>query len=170
MKALIFSDAHGRCEAMRKVFDLHRDTTDAIIYLGDGPVDFSFLPEGFLLYAVRGNNDFFGKMAQYPWEDTITFDGFRLFLCHGHTRYVKSTLKPLIEYACAIKADAVLYGHTHRPESQYLNEEETGQKPLHLFGCGSIGLPYDGKAAFGILETYGGQMLFTHAVLGRKTT
>ena len=165
MKALIFSDSHGRCDAMKTVWQLHAHNTDAVIFLGDGPADFSFLPKDVPLYAVRGNNDFFGELASLPYERTITFDGLRIFLCHGHTRYVKSTMVHLIRHAQEIKADAVLYGHVHRPEGQYLNEEVTAAKPLHIFGCGSIGLPFDGKRAFGILETDRGKLLLTHAVL-----
>ncbi len=169
MKALIFSDSHGRCDAMPKIWALHRDTTDAIFFLGDGPVDFSFVDREIPLYAVRGNNDFFGPLAALPYERTVTFDGLRLLLCHGHTLYVKSTMAHLIRHAQEIKADAVLYGHVHRPEGQYLNEEVTGQKPLHIFGCGSVGLPYDGKTAYGILETDRKKILLTHAVFRQQS-
>ncbi len=166
MKALIFSDSHGRIAPLQAAWEMHRDTADAVFFLGDGANDYDFLrhQDRVPFYAVKGNNDFF---STDPASQIITFDRKRIFLTHGHLFYVKSTMRHLVTRALDDKADAVLFGHTHRPELVYLNEDETGTKPLYLFGSGSIGLPYDGKCTYGILETYQDQMILMHATLDR---
>lgn len=164
MKALIFSDSHARIGALQKAWEMHKDSTDAVFFLGDGAQDYDFLRKQDCVpfYPVKGNNDFF---CTDPSSRIVTFDHKRIFLTHGHLFYVKSTMAHLVRRAIEEKADAVLFGHTHRPELQYLNEDETMSKPLYLFGAGSIGLPYDGKCTYGILETYQNQMILMHATV-----
>ncbi len=164
MKALVFSDSHARTGALMQAWEMHRDTTDAVFFLGDGYHDYDFLREqtDIPFYAVKGNNDF---LCTDPTTQIVTFDRKRILLTHGHLYYVKSTMAHLVKRGIEEKADAVLFGHTHRPEQRYLSEDETGAKPLHVFGCGSIGLPYNGKCTYGILETYQDQMILMHATV-----
>lgn len=164
MKALIFSDSHGYTRAMQKAWQMHRADTDAIFFLGDGYRDLAVLdlPLSFPVFAVCGNNDFH---CPYPTHRMVEFGGKQIFLCHGHTFYVKSTTSHLIAQGVQRGADAVLFGHTHRAQGEYLNEDKTKSKPLHLFGCGSIGLPIDGKPAYATLQIYQNQIALTHAVV-----
>lgn len=166
MKALIFSDSHGKIAAMQRAWRMHAADTDAVFFLGDGYRDLELLRPAISvpLYAVQGNNDFY---CDFPQELTVEFDGKRIFLTHGHRYYAKSGKGHLIRQGIALGADAVLFGHTHVAQVEYWNEAQTNAKPLYLFGCGSIGLPNDGKPTYGILQTYQGQIDLHHALIER---
>ena len=64
------------------------------------------------LYRVEGNCDF-----EIPGvEEKLLFtlpDGVTCFLTHGHKHHVKSDLFTLSQIAQNLKANLVIYGHTH---------------------------------------------------------
>ena len=71
MDLLIFSDSHGKADAMERVLAQQIRRPQAIIYLGDGLRDMESLRVGRAdLYAVRGNCDWYGY-DQYPTELVI---------------------------------------------------------------------------------------------------
>ena len=85
MRALVFSDSHGDVRGMEKAINTVNGV-DAIIHLGDIERDVRWLEKNYgqyPLYAVLGNNDFYGGR---PTEAVIELEGARIFLCHGHTR------------------------------------------------------------------------------------
>ena len=60
MEFLIFSDSHGRKQAMEEAFRRQIRLPDAVLFLGDGLRDLDandFSPS--TLFAVRGNCDFY---------------------------------------------------------------------------------------------------------------
>lgn len=166
---LIISDTHGRGDLARQVITLTRP--DLILFCGDGLRDLAFDPLPCPLYAVRGNCDFFSVPTVGSVEETITLtlDGLKLLLTHGHRYGVKSGLGALIAKGAQEKADAVIFGHTHEPLLLTLTPENASArfgiqltKPLHLCNPGSLGYP---PHSFGRLTLRNSIPLFSHGVL-----
>lgn len=113
MKALVFSDSHGRLDNLLDVLKQHPDY-EAIFHLGDieGDEDRLRSLTPYPVYMVRGNCDFYSHC-----QDMLTVDwqGKHIVMCHGH-RYLNyggiETLRYLAEQE---KADIVMFGHTHVP-------------------------------------------------------
>ncbi len=154
MRALIFSDSHGNLSPMLAAARLHPEA-QAVFFLGDGLRDFERFCElspGLITAAVSGNNDPFGGA---PGELRHRFGGKLLFMIHGHRYGVKRGIDAAVDAAVAAGADILLFGHTHVP----LERTERG---LYVLNPGSIGLPYDGKPSYGILDvTSAGVSLFS---------
>ena len=149
MRALVFSDSHGDVRGMEKAINTVNGV-DAIIHLGDIERDVRWLEKNYgqyPLYAVLGNNDFYGGR---PAEAVIELEGARIFLCHGHTRGVRRGHEGLISGAKARGCSAALYGHTHVPE-------DTVEDGILIFNPGSCSRPMSGQPTFGILEIEGGK-------------
>ena len=157
MKFIVISDSHGRYERISTVMDMHRDA-DALIFLGDGIADLDradAYSRGMTVFAVRGNCDgqSFLHKSKAEEEMTLCFEGYKMFLLHGHTRGVKYSLENAMYAASERGADILLYGHTHDPLEKYVPSENTLlSKPLYIFNPGSLGASGDGWAHFGILE------------------
>lgn len=119
MRALVFSDSHGRVRPMLDAVELYRP--DVIFHLGDVVRDgekvrtaFPQLP----FYQVQGNCDL--GWPQCPLESVARLEGKTVFYLHGHTRHVKAGLTYAVAAAQAVEADLLLYGHTHVPlEAHY---------------------------------------------------
>ena len=162
MEFLIFSDSHGRATAMHEALARQVRDPDAILFLGDGLRDAEWLDSGgSALFMVRGNCDWFGG-GDTPDEQTLPFEGHKLFLTHGHLYGVKGGIGALIAHAATLGADVVLFGHTHQPVCQTLPAGETVgatklSRPMHLFNPGSIG-----AGSFGTLTLRGETVLFSH--------
>lgn len=108
MRILITSDIHGDLEKLKKLqeietFDLHLDAGDS---------NFS---EGILktrqIVSVRGNTDFF---SQLPLIKIIENEYGKIVIIHGHTKSVKSSLDYLYQLGERLRANYVIYGHTHQ--------------------------------------------------------
>ena len=166
MELLIFSDSHGRTDAMRDVIARQIHRPHAILFLGDGLRDVDSLEDGQTpWYAVRGNCDWFG--GERPEEIVMALSGHTLLLTHGHKYAVKSGTGALLAHAAQVGADLVLYGHTHMPHLQRIEAGEivSGaplKRPIYLFNPGSIG-GYD--ASFGTLTLRENGALFSHGQL-----
>ena len=85
MKALIFSDSHGRTENLVKAMDRYPDF-QAIFHLGDVGNDEAYIRSltPYPVYMVRGNCDFSSSLKE---SMVIEFGGKRIAICHGH-RYL----------------------------------------------------------------------------------
>ena len=113
MKIIVFSDSHRELDGMRTV--IAQEKPDYVFHLGDHDTDAEALMREYdtlPIVAVRGNCD--------GWSDTpktrvFNLGGKRFFLCHGHTLGVKTDLGMLLRAAIERGADAVLFGHTHKP-------------------------------------------------------
>ena len=125
MKILVFSDSHDRCEKMVdiiKQFKSKNGTLDYIIHLGDLLRDADYLREKFTdipVLSVCGNCDYIFDRKEY--EKEYTLEGKKIFILHGHTRYVKHSLESLKVIAEQKKYDIILYGHTHIAREDYHN-------------------------------------------------
>lgn len=166
---LILSDSHGRADAVEQALKLTRP--HLLLFCGDGLRDLARLDLPCPLYAVRGNCDYFSVPSPGDAEDTLslTVDGMKLLLTHGHRYGVKGGLGHLIAWAVRERADAVIFGHTHEPLDMTLLPENTLagldihlEKPLHLFNPGAIGAY---PSSFGTLTLQNGVPLFGHGAL-----
>ena len=118
-KVVVFSDSHSGLSFMRRA--IHVLKPDAFIHLGDFYDDGAAIAEEnryLLSYIVRGNCDWMSCFAE-PEELIVPVFGVRLFLTHGHRSGVKQGTALLEKEARSRGADAVLYGHTHRPDCRF---------------------------------------------------
>lgn len=139
MRLLVLSDSHGDAAAVRLALARQPDVQN-VFFLGDGIRDLAGIrPEAGRrnCFVVRGNNDF---GCQEPLEALEELRGKRIFYTHGHTYQVKYGDGALRGAARSAGADIVLYGHTHRPVTDY----EDG---LYLMNPGSL---RDG--AYGVVD------------------
>ncbi len=130
MRILVFSDSHGDIYAMKKAIDA-QPTAEAVIFLGDGYLDFEkckSLLDGKRVYRVRGNNDFH---CDYPRNAIIEEGGLKIYITHGHYEYVKSGLGNIISISKRNNCKLALYGHTHR-------QQEDNYEGIKMFNPGSI--------------------------------
>ncbi|MEA4898982.1 MAG: metallophosphoesterase [Christensenellaceae bacterium] len=110
----LVSDSHGAAMNIARAAEALRGV-DALIHLGDVSADAGRF-EALLrvpVHAVRGNCDVYSATA--PEEMTLTVEGIRLLLTHGHRLRVKQGLLALACRARETGAQAALYGHTHVP-------------------------------------------------------
>ena len=107
---LILSDTHGNIAAMNTLKGIMAEC-DYIIHLGDYHRDLQSFSEEFCekIYSVNGNCDGGGK------DLVFEVDGKKILLTHGDRYDVKSSLYKLLLKAKEIKADVVMFGHTHIP-------------------------------------------------------
>ncbi len=164
MELLIFSDSHGRVDAMNLALSRQIRPIYAICFLGDGLADTELLrTNNSLLWTVKGNCDFGVRAADELTERVIDLMGHRILMTHGHLCSVKSGIGALLSRAVELDADAVMFGHTHEAFSLTLPVGETVgghelTRPLHLFNPGSIGY----KGSFGSLCLTEDTLLFSH--------
>lgn len=137
MKILVLSDSHSALSFMRKLIGLVKP--NAVIHLGDHYDDGEVMSEEFpdiTFHQVCGNCDryrcppFAREFLCYP------VCGVNLYMTHGHIHGVKTGLYRLLKDARDCGAQAVLYGHTHIPDS---HQEDDGLWVLNPGSCGSFG-------------------------------
>ena len=114
MRALVFSDSHGRVAPMLEAVELYQP--DVLFHLGDVVRDAEKVKLAFPkvpFYQVRGNCDW--GCGDYEEEGVARLAGKTVFYLHGHTQYVKSGLTHAVAKGRSLGADLMLYGHTHVP-------------------------------------------------------
>lgn len=150
MKILVLSDSHSALRFMRQCVEIIKP--DAVVHLGDHYDDGAVLAEenpNLTVHQVPGNCD---RYRCPPFAREVlcyTVCGVRLFMTHGHNHRVKLGIGALLCDARKAGAQAVLYGHTHRPDC---HREPDG---LWVFNPGSCG--HAGGTA-GIIETQGNEI------------
>lgn len=176
MTLLILSDSHGHVDAISEA--IRRVRPDGILFAGDGLRDLSYVSVPCPLWAVRGNCDWSltplivnGQEVSTPEFVTLTPEGVKILLLHGHTVDVKSGLGRAVQRAVAMEADILVFGHTHLPLEYRITPAEAAdlgipaggmEKDLLLFNPGSIG---GREGSFGTLTLRNGQALFGHGKL-----
>lgn len=113
MLIAIIGDTHGQIETISKELE-QSDKPDYLFCTGDYYLDGKKLASrlGVEFIGVRGNCDFNRKGGL---EEIIELAGCRFYLSHGHRYKVKSGLNSIYYRGLEIEADAVIFGHTHRP-------------------------------------------------------
>ena len=111
MRIAVFSDSHRDTAGMYLM--IRRLSPDTVFHLGDLVSDAALLREAFPdipLYSVAGNND---SLSDAPQTVTLTLEGVKLILTHGHAFGVHAGPDRLQRFAAAQGAQAALFGHTH---------------------------------------------------------
>lgn len=119
---LVCSDIHGNLENLRYALkEATLDPIEGVIIAGDTEVsvdEIRSIVKEFVdckLYMVRGNCDYTAPGI----TDMITFElpgNITCMLTHGHRYHVKEDLFTLGTVAQNLKANLVVYGHTHEFE------------------------------------------------------
>ena len=145
MRIIVFSDSHGNTYSLEAA--LYKiGKFDAIIHLGDIQSDVDYLEALYgdvPIYSVLGNNDFFASGSH---EKTVTIDGYKIFIAHGHTLGVHIDTERLIKAAKREGAAAALFGHTHRAVLEHTDG-------ILVLNPGSTSRPRGGKPSFAVIET-----------------
>ena len=162
MKIIVMSDSHGSIFNMKALFKIHPDA-DLYVHTGDGAEDFVRIcaEMGKPYLAVRGNCDLYSKLPQL---ETYIAEDKTLFVTHGHNHGVKYSTERLMYSAAEQEADIILFGHTHEPLCEYVDEECFG-RPMYLVNPGSIALPSEGNPTYALIEIRRGQILANVATL-----
>ncbi|MBR2591090.1 MAG: YfcE family phosphodiesterase [Clostridia bacterium] len=122
MKILVISDIHGSVSYTERIIE--REKPDEVIFLGDGYRDIKesaqFYPD-IRFHLVGGNCDYYCDEQ----ERLISLGGKSIFFTHGHRYNVKLERQlnyiTLRAHAANLGADIVLFGHTHVPDTVYMN-------------------------------------------------
>lgn len=115
MKIAVLSDTHLATvtEDLRALCERFCDSADLVVHLGDWTaacvLDYF---EQYRLEAVCGNMDDLGVRLRLPTKKIIRVGSFRIALTHGWGYGVDPRAHLLQEFDAA---DAILFGHTHRP-------------------------------------------------------
>lgn len=120
MKILVFSDSHRSWSGMIQAIDEQKP--DQVIHLGDlisDAEEISYLYSKLPICRVPGNCD---GWTTVPSIKQITLQGRSILLSHGHLWGVKSGCDAAIARARAAGADILLFGHTHQPLCQQMED------------------------------------------------
>jgi putative phosphoesterase len=110
LKALILSDTHGMVNEVLKLVQKIPELKKGF-HCGDFCVSPSTEPFRQMV-LVKGNND---DRADIPYDELVHWSGLRFFVTHGHKYGVEHSLLQLKYKAEELRADVVLFGHTHYP-------------------------------------------------------
>lgn len=155
MKYLIITDIHGSPINLKKV--LETESFDKLLLLGDilphGPrndLPIGYNPKEVInilnplkdkIICVRGNCDaeVDDMVLEFPILNLacIDYNNKSIFLTHGHKFNSENLLNTL--------NSVILYGHTHITNVKYIESN------IYI-NIGSITLPKDDNACFGVLE------------------
>lgn len=116
MKILVISDTHGDTNKAEEAIRSNKEI-NLIIHLGDYFRDAQKLSGMFPDIPVEyiyGNSDF--MVENVPAEKMLEVCGKKIFITHGHRYSVKWDYGRLYKKAEELKADMILFGHTHVPE------------------------------------------------------
>lgn len=170
MKLVIASDIHGAADACARLMSaIEAENPDRVVLLGDllyhGPrndLPADYAPKRVIemlnaiaerVIAVRGNCE--AEVDQmvlgFPCmaDHNILLDeatGTTLFLTHGHI-YGPGYHNSVDAWPALPSHSALVYGHTHIKVNEQ-NEEHCAR----VFNPGSVGIPKDGTASYGIYE------------------
>lgn len=131
MRIVVISDSHRAIGKLLEIIEMHKNTADLFIFLGDIDDDFDTVLDVYpeiRYYRVVGNNDWY---SDHPTEQIITVQGKKIFFAHGHTYGVKHGYENIIGHSKEIEADICLFGHTHL---QYTNYDDG----LYIMNPGSV--------------------------------
>lgn len=152
MKILVLSDTHGEIDGARSAIAL-AGKLDMIIHLGDYFRDAQSLSDmypGIPVEYVYGNSDF--MIGEVECEKLLDIEGKRIFITHGHRYSVKWDYEKLYKKAEDLKADVLLFGHTHVAE--LITRENH-----YIINPGSISDPRDGTGeSYAVIEIKDGKI------------
>lgn len=144
MRIAVISDSHGHGSIVDRI--IRREAqAEVIIFLGDVTKDiedFTYEYTDKKFYIVSGNCDFF---SDYPYSTVADINGVKIFITHGHTLGVKGGLGNLIKAAQQQECTIALYGHTHVPDTKYVDG-------LHIVNPGSCARSREGGNSYAVID------------------
>ena len=145
----VISDTHKDISYIRKAIEKLK-SMDIIIHLGDNVEDIKEIEKVFkgTIINVKGNCDFFNEV---PGEIAIVLEGKKLLITHGHKYGVKDNLIKLRCRALELRADLVLYGHTHIPKVDF-------EEGIFFVNPGSTTFPKNGISSVASIEINGSKI------------
>lgn len=119
LEIAIIGDTHGRREAIQRKLKLLG--IKHFLFTGDFYSDAKIIAHklGITFTGVVGNCD--PKSSNILEEQVIEIADKRIYIVHGHQYNVKYNLHNLFYRAGELKADIVVYGHTHIPNLEYID-------------------------------------------------
>ncbi len=145
MRILAVSDTHGRVERLA-VLARAPFPVDCVFHLGDAESQEDLIRSFFScpVCFVKGNCDTFSREEE---NVLMTLENRKFFLTHGHKYGVSYTFEKMVREGLRRGAEAVCFGHTHRP----LIMEQNG---ILLVNPGSLTFPRqaDRKPTFALIE------------------
>lgn len=134
MKILIVSDTHRSNNNFLKVLE-RVGMPDMLIHCGDvsGSEYFYTAAVSCPVVMVRGNNDFSFELKD---EEELDIEGHHILVTHGDIFGVSYSKEKLVRRAAQLKAEVVLFGHTHVPEVTYCKERN-----IYAVNPGSLTYP-----------------------------
>ena len=149
MKILVFSDSHKVIQPMRDAIRLHNP--DYVIHLGDHAADAETLRQEFPLLpivGVPGNCD----IPSAPLQHKANYDGVLILMSHGHIWNVKHNYLPAVLAGRQAGANVVLFGHTHIPFCEQMEDGMWVMNPGSIRDGSYYGILTPGNAPLCRLE------------------
>ena len=115
MKILLVSDSHGNKKRLHEL--VKKIKPSHLFFMGDGIGDIADIGD-VEIRKVRGNCDLFCDDAEVVIEN---FLNYKIMLTHGHKFKAKFLLEPMVMYAKENACDILIYGHTHKAKSEYID-------------------------------------------------
>jgi len=154
----LLSDTHELLDTAFRAIEA-MGPIDLLIHAGDHYRDASKIAVAINVpvHAVVGNCD---SRTEGPEEKLLEIEGAVLYITHGHRYNVKISIYSLFNRAVELKADVVIYGHTHVPGFGHTKVAGYSKKEgLLIINPGSISKPRDeGRFSYGILEINNGMI------------
>ena len=154
MKVLVISDTHGDISSLNEIISRHKDI-DYFIHSGDTYADALLISQMYDIpfKGVRGNSD-----TEFNGQDDyfIFLEDVGIFVTHGHRYNVKSSINNIYYKGLEMKANIVIFGHTHLP----YNYDIDG---LLIINPGSVSRPRSGnRGSYGVLVINNGDYRYKH--------
>lgn len=146
MKILVVSDTHGK---NKKLIDQvkKQEKPDLLFHLGDYVGDGLIIAKslGIGSIIVLGNGDH--PSSGFKEEEVIEIKGKKIFLTHGHKLGVSLNLNRILYRAKELGVDIALFGHTHIPIIEKIDD-------IIVMNPGSTSFPrgFSNKRTFAIID------------------
>ncbi|WP_027107780.1 YfcE family phosphodiesterase [Lacticigenium naphthae] len=119
MKIVIVSDSHLDVYPLEELLSIYSTEVDGFFHCGDSELSENH-PIWEKMVTVEGNMDFPGN---FPLTYSETIENNKIFMTHGHMHQIKLTFDRVIEEANKEKATIILYGHTHIPRVDIIDNK-----------------------------------------------
>ena len=163
MRLVIASDIHGAADRCAKLMEaIEEIQPDRVALLGDllyhGPRN--DLPADYAPKRVIREAEVDQMVLDFPCMATynVLLDadardgrGRSIFLTHGHV-YGPGIHNSVDAWPALGEGDALVYGHTHKKVLLEGEDTVAGHEGVTVFNPGSVGIPKDGSASFGVYE------------------
>lgn len=157
MRIGLLSDSHSILDPAFRAIEAMGEI-DLLIHCGDHYRDASKIAAriNVPVHAVVGNCD---SRMDGPAEKLLNLEGVLIYITHGHRYNVKISLLNLYYRALELKADVVVFGHTHVEGYRYGYTRAPycpSSEGILIINPGSISDPRDGhRLSYGMLEIEG---------------